>query len=198
MNIHSHMAPRVQEDDKSARIMSAALDLFVERGFHGTAVPEVAERARVGAGTIYRYFESKEALVNALYRKWKQAIGQKMLEGFPFDKPAREQFRQVWLRMGEFALNHRREFAFLELHHHASYLDDASRAIEQQMMGLATTIIQSAQAAGAIRKADPQILIALVNGAFIGLFRAAQEGRAPFTHETFEAAEAVIWQVIAA
>src|SRR5690606_27876447 len=53
--------------DKREAILHAALELFVERGFWGTAVPEIAEKAGVGAGTIYRYFESKEALVNALY-----------------------------------------------------------------------------------------------------------------------------------
>ena len=57
--------------------MAAALELFVERGFYGTAVPEIAERAGVGAGTIYRYFESKEALVNALYREQKLRFGQR-------------------------------------------------------------------------------------------------------------------------
>ncbi|MGN6106845.1 MAG: helix-turn-helix domain-containing protein, partial [Kofleriaceae bacterium] len=55
--------------DKREAIIAAALELFVERGFFGTAVPEIAERAGVGAGTIYRYFESNEALVNAIYRQ---------------------------------------------------------------------------------------------------------------------------------
>jgi AcrR family transcriptional regulator len=196
MNIHSVMAPRTQEDDKAERILDAALDLFVERGFHGTAVPELAERAKVGAGTIYRYFDDKEALVNALYRKWKTVIGQKMLDGFPFDKPAREQVRQVWMRMAEFALSHRREFAFLELHHHQSYLDDAARQIEQQMYEFAITLITQAQKRGEIVDIDPQILIALVNGAFIGLFRAMQENRVPFSKRSFEAAEEALWKVI--
>ena len=60
--------------DKREAIMQAALELFVERGFYGTAVPEIADRAGVGAGTIYRYFESKEALVNALYREQKMRV----------------------------------------------------------------------------------------------------------------------------
>ena len=29
----------------------------------------IAEKAKVGAGTIYRYFENKEALVNSLFTK---------------------------------------------------------------------------------------------------------------------------------
>ena len=47
--------------DKREAVLGAALELFVERGFHGTTVPEIAERAGVGAGTIYRHFASKEA-----------------------------------------------------------------------------------------------------------------------------------------
>ena len=44
-------------------ILQAALQLFAERGYHGTAVPEVASLAGVGTGTIYRYFESKHKLL---------------------------------------------------------------------------------------------------------------------------------------
>ncbi len=71
------------EGDKAEDIMRAAIDLFVERGFHGTSVPSVAERARVGAGTIYHYFEGKEALVNAVFQRWKQAMAGEMLRDFP-------------------------------------------------------------------------------------------------------------------
>ena len=60
--------------DKRGAILEAALSLFVERGFHGTAVPALADRAGVGAGTIYRYFKNKEGLVNELYREWKSAL----------------------------------------------------------------------------------------------------------------------------
>src|SRR5262245_31156210 len=84
--------------DKREAILSAALELFAERGFHGTAVPLVAEKAGVGAGTIYRYFESKEALVNALFQQWKEAIGSAVLTDFPFQSPVREQFHAFFSR----------------------------------------------------------------------------------------------------
>src|SRR5215831_2739828 len=88
--------------DKREAILTAALELFVERGFYGTAVPEIAERAGVGAGTIYRYFESKEALVNAIYREQKLLFGQVALDDFPSAAPTREQFRVLWMRMAKF------------------------------------------------------------------------------------------------
>src|SRR5215468_569338 len=105
--------------DKREAIMTAALDLFVERGFFGTAVPELAERAGVGAGTIYRYFESKEALVNALYRQEKLHWARVVLDDFPAATASREQFRTLWSRMVKFVSANEKSFVFLELHHHA-------------------------------------------------------------------------------
>src|SRR3954466_11 len=100
--------------DKREAILAAALELFVERGFYGTAVPEIADRAGVGAGTIYRYFESKEALVNAIYRELKLQFSRAVLEEFPATAPTREQFRALWTRMAKFALDHTSAFIFLE------------------------------------------------------------------------------------
>src|SRR5215831_3852112 len=102
--------------DKREAIMSAALDLFVERGFFGTAVPEIAERAGVGAGTIYRYFESKEALVNVMYREQKMRFGHEVIADFPAGN-TRELFRTLWMKMATFAGKNPKAFVFLELHH---------------------------------------------------------------------------------
>ena len=48
------------------RIAAAALDLFAEHGFGGTAVTAIAERAGVSAQTVYATFGSKGALMRAL------------------------------------------------------------------------------------------------------------------------------------
>lgn len=45
--------------------MAAALEVFVDKGFAATRLEEIAARAGVSKGTIYLYFESKEALFKA-------------------------------------------------------------------------------------------------------------------------------------
>src|SRR5678809_1569510 len=97
---------------KREAIVDAALELFVERGFFGTAVPEIADRAGVGAGTIYRYFESKEALVNEIYREQKLQFGRIATVDFPATAPTRQQFRVLWTRMAQFAIAHPGSFVF--------------------------------------------------------------------------------------
>ena len=50
-------------------LTAAALSLFVERGFAATKLDDVAARAGVSKGTLYRYFDSKEALFKAVIRE---------------------------------------------------------------------------------------------------------------------------------
>jgi len=50
--------------DKRDDIVRAALELIAENGFHGAPMAMIADKAGVGAGTIYRYFENKEVLIN--------------------------------------------------------------------------------------------------------------------------------------
>ena len=186
------------DPDKAEAILAAALDLFVERGFHGTSVPSVADKAGVASGTIYHYFDSKEALVNAVFQRWKQAMVAEMLRDFPFQGSAREQFRAVWDRMAAFALAHPREFAFVELHQHGAYLDTQSRAIEHQILDFGVQMVIRAQEAHALKPLAPALLMELSIGAFRGVFHAALDGRLPLTRETLMAAEQCAWEAVRA
>ena len=51
---------------RPGEILDAALDLFVERGFSATKLEDVASCAGVSKGTLYRYYDSKEALFRAV------------------------------------------------------------------------------------------------------------------------------------
>lgn len=209
MNIHSFIAmarsvsakappARPAGGDKRAAIMAAALALFVERGFYGTAVPDLAERAGVGAGTIYRYFESKEALVNALYREQKLHFGHVALDDFPISAPTREQFRVLWMRMARFAIEQPGSLVFLELHHHARYLDAESHAVEQRMSGLFRQVVVSAQARGELKPGDPHILMGLVMGGFIGVIRGCVDEDRPLGEADWKLAEQCMWEAVRA
>ena len=49
------------------RILTAALDLFVENGYHNVSVHEIQKRADVSIGSIYKHFGGKEGIAQALY-----------------------------------------------------------------------------------------------------------------------------------
>lgn len=66
------MSPRTIEanealhEERRAQLLNAALAVFVRRGFAGTRMQEIAERAELSYGLVYHYFPSKEAIFSAL------------------------------------------------------------------------------------------------------------------------------------
>ncbi|MGE5489793.1 MAG: TetR/AcrR family transcriptional regulator [Actinomycetota bacterium] len=64
--VASRPRQRRNKEARPAELMAAALDLFVERGFAATRLDDVAARAGVTKGTLYLYFDSKEALFKAV------------------------------------------------------------------------------------------------------------------------------------
>lgn len=57
-----------RKDARPGEIIEAALELFVLNGFAATKLTEVAQRAGVVKGTLYRYFDTKEDLFRAAVR----------------------------------------------------------------------------------------------------------------------------------
>jgi len=53
---------RPRDESKNIAIIDAASRLFLERGFDGTSMDEVAKRAGVSKQTVYSHFSSKELL----------------------------------------------------------------------------------------------------------------------------------------
>jgi len=56
---------RRRKDARPGELLQAALDVFTEHGFAAARLDEIAHRAGVSKGTVYLYFESKEALFKA-------------------------------------------------------------------------------------------------------------------------------------
>jgi AcrR family transcriptional regulator len=100
---------RRRKDARPEEIVAAALEVFVERGFAAAKLEAVARRAGVTKGTIYLYFENKEALFKAVVRETIVPViakGEAVAQAFTGS--ARELFeklvREYWRLVGETAL----------------------------------------------------------------------------------------------
>ena len=58
-----------RKEARPAELLAAALELFVEKGYAGTRLDDVASRAGVSKGTLYLYFQNKEDLFKAVVRE---------------------------------------------------------------------------------------------------------------------------------
>jgi AcrR family transcriptional regulator len=143
------------------RLVIAAREAFTE---HGAEAPldEVARRAGVGAGTLYRHFPTREALLAAVYQDDIEALSAQA-DALSRSHPPEEALA-AWLRLQLDYIKYKRGLgaavkAMLGLNSPTlTYCRDALR-------GALNRLLEPAKAAGAIRpEADPADVLRLVHG----------------------------------
>lgn len=165
----SRKAPH--DPEKLRAILQTALRLFNTQGYDATPVPLIAKEAEVGTGTIYRYFESKEELVNSLFQHCKNQLNEALLRDFEKHRTFEDQFRHYCARTLQFALDFPAEFAFLELHNHEPYLNAPSRKVDDAIYGQVILFLEAGKRAGLLRDLPAALMLALVLGSITGAFK---------------------------
>jgi AcrR family transcriptional regulator len=186
------------QPSKREALLRAALELFSERTYGSTPVPDIAARARVGTGTVYRHFQSKEELANTVYRTCKTTMHDALRDALARGGSVEEKFLRMWESLAKMAETDPKAMRFIELQHHEEYLDDSSRALSDAVFGTVEEFMRDGQSAGFIREANPRMLIALVFGAFVGLFKEAMLGRYELDDVKVRAAGGFAWRLVAA
>jgi len=111
----------LKKSDKRDNIFRATLELIAEQGFNGAPMSMIAEKAGVGAGTIYRYFESKDILITELFRELEGKIVADLTDGYCEEKPIRERFIYLCRKLLKYFVAHPLHFRFMEQFFNSPY-----------------------------------------------------------------------------
>lgn len=66
LSLYTEEISRKEMPAGKKKVLVAALNLFANKGYHATTTAEIANKAGVSEGTIYKYFSSKRDLLNSL------------------------------------------------------------------------------------------------------------------------------------
>jgi AcrR family transcriptional regulator len=143
-------------------LLDAALEAFTERGADDTSLEEIARRAGVGIGTLYRHFPGRTALLEAVYTDQVAALCQRAGELLATE-PAGTALA-AWVReLAEFSATKQNLTSALA----ADYDKDAPvfSACRDDLLAAATALLTRAQQAGAVRPdVQPLDLLRLSHG----------------------------------
>lgn len=151
-HVDSRNAGRATRTAKGTRdrLVRAALDLFTTKGYHESTTPQIAARAGVAEGTIYRHFTSKEQLFNEIFR-----AGLRLFAGgvgrVGQSTSCAERLAQVSTEWQDLA---RRNPALVRLvftQDHGNTLDARSRAAMLQLRAAIEQLMAQGKAAGEVR-----------------------------------------------
>ena len=131
---------------RRGRVLSAALELASEGGYDAVQMRDVAARAQVALGTIYRYFTSKDQLLAAALVEWASDLERRLAQRPPAGDTAADRVVDVLRR--------------------------ASRAIERNPSLTSALVTAIASPDPAVRQSQQdldRVIVTLVSGALAGV-----------------------------
>ncbi len=158
--------------ERRETILKAACGVFVRSGFHAASMKDICAAAGMSPGSVYRYFPSKDALIEALIEadqtRWAAAM-----DGLPIEKG----LLPALGALAEFGLRDLEDRGFLNLWVETaaeasrnSVVSARLRESYQALQGRLTSLIQASQRSGFIEsETDPRVLSCLIFAAFDGL-----------------------------
>lgn len=100
--------------DKREQILKATISLLATQGLQNCPMSQIAKHAGCGAGTIYRYFETKEDLISQLHVHIREDLRRACEKGIENVQGIKNQLLLYWTNCFEYFRAHPQEMALLD------------------------------------------------------------------------------------
>jgi len=182
--------------DKREAILEASLKVFAANGFHSAPTSQIAKEANVGIGTLYRYFENKDALIEALHTDIDQRLKPSVNDGIDESAPIRESLLQILNRVFNFLIENPCDFRFLEMYYNSPYGLAKQRSEEDGCDKPLYQLFEKGIERQIIKDVPKEVLFALCFGPMLMLIRDQSTGYFQLTEEMIEMTLIACWDSI--
>ncbi len=161
--------------NKKIDVIDAALALFMRKGIKATTTRDIALRAGISEGTIYRHFDSKEELAEILFEQniddfWK------FLKGYLKNTKTPVEMLQAFIEgFFEFSRREQRSYGFIIAAHQTELKKHSRDRMKPKQM--LTKILRLGQSQGIYRKMDIKLACAMVLGSITQTIFYLKSGR---------------------
>lgn len=152
------------------RILSAALQLFARKGYDATTTRDLAAKANVAEGTLFRHFASKKAiLIEVVTQGWVELLTELLTELSEMGsyKAIAQVMRRRMLRISE--SHDLMRVCFMEAQFHPELRDRLQADVISKMTGVTEAFFETAMEKGIYRPMNPKIVAQV----FLGMFTIA-------------------------
>ncbi len=186
-----------KSNDKRTLIIEAAEKLIAESGFQGLSMQKVAKEAKVAAGTIYRYFEDKEHLLDEVRLHVVKRIASSVQAGLRDDMSLKERYCTMWMNIWTLAssssttLSSRVQYDSLPCAHNPE-----NRQLEREMFSKINELFEQGKEQGIFKPLENPVLAGLSFETSVVLARKQSMGLYQLEGEALRAAMEASWDAI--
>lgn len=149
------------EVDKKILILNATEKMVAKVGFHGLSMQMLAKEAGVAAGTIYRYFENKEELIEETRLHVSQRTAEIIQVGLQDEMSLKEKYRVIWLNIWHFAKTDNAVKSHLLYEQLSSKYDERIYKKEKEMFYKIEQMFEAGKSSGLFKNLDNKVLFSV-------------------------------------
>lgn len=182
--------------NKKVAVLKATLELISEQGFQGTPMSQIAQRANIGVGTIYRYFSGKEDLINALYIEVKTRLAQYTLRNYSESRDVHVSFLLLLRNIADYFIENPAELLFIEQYANSPLITAATYEEGLRMFVPVNNLFERAKKEKLLKELPMEMLSTLAYGATISLVKLWLFGKIKLDESTLDGGVDAIWDAI--
>lgn len=166
----------IQPGQINERITAAALQLFTQRGYFNTSVPDMARAAQVSVGSIYHHFKDKEDVARTLYLGLVERLQETLAEISRENATAHDRCRAVMAMLFELTESNRDAMDFMLYAKHRDFLPDERPVCSSKPFETMRAFVQDGMDNVEIRRMDVMVATSCLFGGAIRLITARLDG----------------------
>jgi len=158
------------------RILTAALNLFVKKGYYNVSIHEIQKLSDVSIGSIYNYFGGKEGVAKALYKHVLNEVDE-LIDAITeeIDSPI-EQLEEIIKQLFEHTETHPEIIAFIFHTKHTEFLPDEPLMCDTEPFIKLKNITDQASKSGKLKTIDSPVAASIIFGSTMRMIQLRLDG----------------------
>ncbi|MCL4638958.1 MULTISPECIES: TetR/AcrR family transcriptional regulator [Olivibacter] len=180
--------------EKKQVILDNMLELIEEHGLLGVPMSMLSKKAGVAAGTIYHYFDSKDAIILELFDYVRDSISHEIfrIKDRSMDNYS-ERFKSIWINLFQYFVKYPKVLSFMEQFYSSPFQRIVQSTESQFYEDNFSSFFTSGMEAGFLKKYGIHIVSSVFMGGLIIAAKKQNNGYHNFTESELKAMASIMW-----
>ena len=179
-------------------VLETTLELISEKDLQATSMALISQKSGVSTGSIYYYFQSKEDIINELYKGIVKFSCEVVLKDFYSKDCIEERFKRTWGNVIRFSMNYPKAIQFMEQYSFSPYIDDAAKqeACKGGWCGALSKLYEQAIEQQLFIALEPRLMVQMHLGSVIYLIKAYFQKNIDLTDDIIATVIHSFWKAV--
>jgi hypothetical protein len=179
-------------------VLETTLRIINEKELQATSMSLIAKESGVSTGSIYHYFNSKEDIINELYKGIVRYNGEAVLKGFNDQDTIQQKFHLAWENFIHVSMKYPQGFQFIEQYSFSPYIYQTSKdeANKGGWCGAMYQLYGEAIEKQIFIELEPRMMVQMHNGSMVYLVKGHVQNYVNLTEDVIQRVIQSCWNSV--